>query len=67
MGLYARGDLGKFRYVFLEGAATLELAAWAEKIGKPAFPDHYVEAPKIRMLRVNSETRRFTVPAERRL
>jgi len=67
MGLYARGDLGKFRYVFLEGTATLELAAWAEKIGVPAFPDHYVEAPKIRTLRLTEETRRFTVPAERRL
>ena len=67
MGLYARGDLGKFRYVFLEGTATMELAAWAEKIGRPAFPDHYVEAPKIRTLRLTEETRRFTVPAERRL
>lgn len=64
---YARGDLGKFRYVWLEGTASMGLNAWAEKIGVPAIPDYYVEAPKIRMLRVNDETRRFTVPAERRL
>lgn len=65
--LYARGDLGKFRYVFLEGSATIEVQALAEKIGVPAFPDHYVEAPNIRTLRLTEETRRFIVPAERRL
>lgn len=67
MELYARGELGHFRYVWLEGSAAIELQAWAEKIGVPAFPDYYVEAPKIRLLRVNEETRRFSVPAERRL
>lgn len=67
MELYARGELGHFRYVWLEGSAAIELQAWAEKIGVPAFPGHYVEAPKIRTLRLTEETRRFIVPAERRL
>lgn len=67
MELYARGDLGRFRYVWLEGTASIEVQARAEKVGVPAFPDYYVEAPKIRALRLTEETRRFTVPAERRL
>lgn len=67
MELYARGDLSKFRYVWLEGSAAIEVQAFAEKIGVPTIPDHYVEAPKIRTLRLTEEQRRFTVPAERRL
>lgn len=67
VALYARGGLGKFRYVFLEGAAAFEILAMAEKIGVPAIPGYYVEAPKIRTLRLTKEPRRFTVPAERRL
>lgn len=65
--IYARGDLGKFRYVWLEGSAAIEVQAWTEKTGKPVIPGYYVEAPKMRTLRLTEETRRFTVPAERRL
>lgn len=64
---YGRGYSTKWHYVFAEGSAAIEIAARAEKFGLPVIPDHYVAAPLIRLLRVNEETRRFIVPAERRL
>src|SRR5690554_1999422 len=64
---FARGELGRRHYVFLEGQAAIELLAWAEKTGIPLIPDHYVAAPGIRTLRLTEELRRFIVPAERRL
>lgn len=65
--LYARGEAGKFRYVFLDGLAAVEIAAHAEKVGVPSFPGYYIEVPASRALRVNAEMRRFIVPAERRV
>lgn len=64
---YARGYLESWHYVYAEGSASVAIAARAEKHGIPIIPGYYVEAPVMRALRVGEETRRFTVPAERRV
>lgn len=67
IGLYARGYLESWHYVFAEGSASIEILARAEKHGAPNIPGYYIEAPAMRALRVAEEARRFTVPAERRV
>lgn len=66
IGIYARGYLESWHYVYAEGSAAIEIMARAEKHGTPNIPGYYVEAPAMRALRVAEEARRFTVPAERR-
>lgn len=65
--VYSRGSMASWHYVFAEGQAVIQLLAKADKVGVPAFPEHYIVAPANRALRVNEELRRFIVPAERRL
>lgn len=67
VGLYARGYLDSWHYVYAGAAFEIGILARAEKHGTPNIPGYYVEAPAIRALRVGEETRRFTVPAERRV
>ena len=67
VGLYARGYLESWHYVYAEGSAAIEIMARAETHGKPNIPGYYIEAPVMRALRVTEEARRFTVPAERRI
>lgn len=67
VGLYARGYLDSWHYVYAGGAFEIGILARAEKHGTPNIPGYYVEAPVLRALRVGEEARRFTVPAERRV
>lgn len=67
IGLYARGYLDSWHYVYAGGDFKIGILARAEKHGTPNIPGYYVEAPAIRALRVGEEGRRFTVPAERRV
>ncbi len=67
IGLYARGYLESWHYVYAEGAAAIDITARAEVHGIPTIPGYYIEAPAMRALRVSEEARRFTVPAERRI
>lgn len=67
VGLYARGYLESWHYVYAEGSAAIEIMARAETHGIPIIPGYYIEAPAMRALRVTEEARRFTVPAERRV
>ncbi len=63
---YARGQLESWHYVYAEGVATVEVQAMSAAHGTPIIPGFYIEAPVMRALRVGEETRRLTVPAERR-
>lgn len=65
--LYSRGCLDVWHHVYAEGEAVIDLLAMAASHGMPIIPSQYVEAPTVRALRVGDETRRFIVPAERRL
>lgn len=67
VGLYARGYLDSWHYVYADAAFEIGILARAEKHGIPNIPGYYVEAPLQRALRVGEEARRFNVPAERRL
>lgn len=67
VGLYARGYLESWHYVYAEGYAAIEIMARAETHGIPTIPGYYIEAPAMRALRVTEEARRLTVPAERRI
>lgn len=66
IGLYARGYLQSWHYVYANAEFKVGILARAERHGTPTIPGYYVEAPSMRALRVGEETRRFTVPAERR-
>lgn len=67
LSLFSSADLGILHYVYAEGTADIGIIAEAAKHGIPNIPGIYVEAPTIRVLRVGEETRRFIVPAERRI
>lgn len=67
IGLYARGYLDSWHYVYAGGDFDIGILARAEKHGTPNIPGYYIGAPVIRLLRVGEESRQFTVPAERRV
>lgn len=67
LSLYTRGELGFRHYVYASGSAEVVIASTAARYGIPTLPSSYVAAPTSRALRVESEQRRFIVPAERRL
>lgn len=65
--LYSRGCLDVWHYVYAEAEAAIQIMTMAASHGMPIIPSQYVAAPIARALRVGEETRRFIVPAERRL
>ncbi|MNF60947.1 hypothetical protein D3C87_1210400 [compost metagenome] len=67
IGIYARGYLESWHYVYAEGSAMIDIMARAETHGIPIIPGYYIEAPAMRAMRVAEEARLFKVQAERRI
>lgn len=64
--LYARGSLDRFRYVWLEGEASIEVRAFSAKIGIPPIPSYYIPAPNSRTFYATKDRPDMAVPHQRR-
>ena len=66
IGIFSRADVGTIHYVYAEGTATIEIAAWAAVAGKPIIPTEYEPAPTARTIRIGREARESSLARENR-
>jgi hypothetical protein len=67
LSTHVQCELTVWHYVYASGELSIQLKLVDNAYGLPALPpDHYIEAPSIRILRVGAEHRGFLVPPDRR-